>query len=208
MFNFNVEKAAKISSNKAVKDLFIDGGVLNDCRSEGYNLIFSKNECILDKNILFNNFIEKFGEHFNKYLDRLGGGINRHDYSYKIEGDKLIGYTEEYVEFVNNGLSYYFIPNFTVNLDYNPLDFIELLKQVIDREECLQSIHYNELVDDESKIVNECGFGGDYMWRINKREDKLLFDATGNEELTFVGKIDFSFAISLNSFKLLKENLL
>jgi len=205
---FNIEKSARIASERGLKDLFAKGGLINACETvDGYNLLFSKEECYIDRNIVNNNFIKSFGIHFDKYLERLGRGVTRYDYLYFINESYLIGLSKEKIEFVRDEISYSVKPNFFIKLSYNPEKFIDILETIAAKTECLQRSEFNELADSEDKIAKECNFSGDYEWVIRKRNDYLLFDIKSGEELMFAGKIDFKFAIYLNSLNAMREYL-
>lgn len=208
VFTLNLEKAGRISANKAVKDLFYEGGALAECKMiDGYKVLFESEECYVTKDSLTEDFGKKFIENFDGYLERLGGQIDEYDYSYRIENKRLLGSTEKKINFARGSMSYSIEPDFSVKLDYNPLDFITLLKKIASKDECLKKAEYNELVHDESKIAEECSFDGDYEWKIRKNDDYLFFSIKSKSDIMFAGKIEFRFAINLNTLKLIKENL-
>ncbi len=205
---FNIEKSARIASERGLKDLFAKGGLINACETvDGYGLLFSKEECYIDRKTINNNFIESFGIHFDKYLERLGGSITRYDYLYFINESYLSGLAREKIDFVRDGISYSVKPNFFIKLSYNPEKFIDILETIAAKKECLQRIEFNELADSDDKIAKECNFDDDYEWVIRKRNDYLLFDIKSKEELMFAGKIDFKFAIYLNSLNVMRDYL-
>lgn len=170
-----LDSIVRISANEASQDLFLKFYAKNCNKEEDYIILDSS--CPANYSQIINNFNLFFKEELKNHIEKAPYKF-KDDYFVTSKFGKILiveGKANYKLEYQEKNAFYSIYPNFKqeINVDLSVLD--NIFKEIDSKSSCLSKTSFNELIDAEDKLAEECSFSKDYIWSIKKKDNLALF---------------------------------